>query len=167
MSGSGDPFTLVVLPDTQFYSESYPATFTAQTQWIVNQRAARNIVFVTHLGDIVNVATTESQWVNADTAMSLLDGQVPYGMGPGNHDLTDSPMGTHFNAHFPVSRYDGQSWYGGHYGSDNLNSWQTFDRLGDAVPDAAPGQQRHHQRPDDRGDELGGERDRRPSWATG
>ena len=129
-SGSGDPFTLVVLPDTQFYSESYPATFTAQTQWIVNQRVARNIAFVTHLGDIVNVATTESQWVNADTAMSLLDGQVPYGMGPGNHDLTDNPMGSHFNAHFPASRYSGQPWYGGHYGSDNLNSWQTFEGSG-------------------------------------
>ena len=120
-------FTVVVLPDTQFYSESYPATFTAQTQWIVGQLAARNIVFVTHLGDVVNVATTESQWVNADSALTVLDGRVPYGLAPGNHDLTDTPPGTHFNAHFPFTRYAGQPWYGGHYGSGNLNSYQTFN----------------------------------------
>ena len=32
---SSDDFTIIVLPDTQFYSESYQAIFTAQTQWIV------------------------------------------------------------------------------------------------------------------------------------
>ena len=31
----------------------FPAIFTAQTQWIVNNKDARNIVFVTHEGDIV------------------------------------------------------------------------------------------------------------------
>ena len=46
-------FTIIALPDTQHYSESFPAIFTSQTQWIVNNRAARNIVFVTHEGDIV------------------------------------------------------------------------------------------------------------------
>ena len=35
--GGGEVFTLAVIPDTQYYSASYPATFTAQTQWIVNQ----------------------------------------------------------------------------------------------------------------------------------
>ena len=43
----------MVLPDTQHYSEAFPAIFTAQTQWIVDNRDARNIVFVTHEGDIV------------------------------------------------------------------------------------------------------------------
>ena len=27
-------FTIIVLPDTQYYSESYPQHFMAQTQWI-------------------------------------------------------------------------------------------------------------------------------------
>ena len=57
-AGSGADFTVVALPDTQFYSESYPATFKAQTQWIVDNRVAENIVYVAHEGDIVNVAGT-------------------------------------------------------------------------------------------------------------
>ena len=46
-------FTIIALPDTQHYSESFPAIFTSQTQWIVDNKEARNIVFVTHEGDIV------------------------------------------------------------------------------------------------------------------
>jgi len=48
--GSAEDFTIVVLPDTQFYSESYPATFAAQTQWIVDNKDAMNIVYVAHEG---------------------------------------------------------------------------------------------------------------------
>ena len=29
-------FTIAVLPDTQYYSEKYPAIFTKQTQWIAD-----------------------------------------------------------------------------------------------------------------------------------
>src|SRR5512134_4018126 len=53
----GPDFTLVALPDTQFYSSSLnggsPAIFKAQTDWIVANTAARNIAFVTQLGDCV------------------------------------------------------------------------------------------------------------------
>ena len=37
--------------------------------------------------------------------MSLLDGQVPYGVLPGNHDLDDG--GTRYNDHFGPSRFAG------------------------------------------------------------
>ncbi len=73
---SADNFTIVALPDTQFYSQSYPAIFSAQTQWIVNNKDALNIVYVAHEGDIVNVATDTTQWDNADTAMDLLENPV-------------------------------------------------------------------------------------------
>ncbi len=43
---SGDNFTIVVLPDSQYYASAYPSTYTAQTQWIVDNRVARNIVYV-------------------------------------------------------------------------------------------------------------------------
>ena len=46
-------FTIVVLPDTQFYSAEFPVVYTAQTEWIANSIASRNILFVTHLGDVV------------------------------------------------------------------------------------------------------------------
>src|SRR5690348_2204461 len=42
-------FTIVVLPDTQHYSEDYPGTFLAQTTWIAENLAARKIAAVIHL----------------------------------------------------------------------------------------------------------------------
>lgn len=115
-------FTIIALPDTQHYSEAFPAIYTSQTQWIVNQKAARNIVFVTHEGDIVQNVASATEWGRANTSMSLLDGVVPYGMGPGNHD---EPT-TLYNQYFPYTRYQGLPWYGGHYGSLNDDNFQLF-----------------------------------------
>ncbi len=70
-------FTIIALPDTQHYSEAFPHIFTAQTQWIVNNKDARNIVFVTHEGDVVEHYNLLSEWQAANTSMSLLDGVVP------------------------------------------------------------------------------------------
>jgi hypothetical protein len=119
-------FTIIALPDTQHYSEAFPAIFTSQTQWIVNNKTARNIVFVTHEGDVVEHNTVVSEWQAANTSMSLLDGVVPYGMGPGNHDQPT----TLFNQYFPYTRYQGQSWYGGHYQNLNDNNYQLFSAGG-------------------------------------
>lgn len=119
---SGEPFTIIVLPDTQHYSEAFPAIFTAQTQWIAAQKAARNIVFVTHEGDIVQNAGIVAEWDRANTSMSVLDGVVPYGMAPGNHDQPS----TLYNQYFPYTRYLGLPWYGGHYQSLNDNNYQLF-----------------------------------------
>ena len=59
-------FTIVVLPDTQHYTELAPEIFTAQTQWIVDNKAAENIKFVLHEGDITeNNIHTEWQRVDA------------------------------------------------------------------------------------------------------
>ncbi len=119
-------FTIIAMPDTQFYSESYPAIFTSQTQWIIDNKDARNIVFVTHEGDIVNQNTT-IQWQRANTSMSMLDGVVPYGMGPGNHDLPT----TMFNQNFPYTRYQSQEWYRGHYPTTtNDNNFQVISAGG-------------------------------------
>jgi VCBS repeat-containing protein len=119
-------FTVIALPDTQHYSESFPAVFTSQTQWIVDNTAARNIVFVTHEGDIVEHNSNTTEWQRANTSMSLLDGVVPYGMGPGNHDVPT----TLFNQYFPYTRYQGLPWYGGHYQNLNDNNYQLFSAGG-------------------------------------
>lgn len=82
-----DSFAIVVLPDTQLYSRDHPEIFRAQTQWIVDNKDALNIVFVTHEGDLVQSYNSETEWGNASEAMSVLDGEVPYGVLPGNHDF--------------------------------------------------------------------------------
>ncbi len=120
-----EEFTIIVMPDTQHYSETYPAIFMTQTQWIVDNKEARNIVFVTHEGDIVNQNTT-TQWQRANTSLSMLDGVVPYGLGPGNHDQPT----TMFNQYFPYTRFQSEPWYGDHYQNLNDNNYQLISAGG-------------------------------------
>jgi hypothetical protein len=115
-------FTIIAMPDTQHYSEAYPQIFTHQTEWIVANKVARNIVFVTHEGDIVQNNNVRVEWDRADASLSLLDGVVPYGMGPGNHDQPT----TLYNEYFPYTRYEPYDWYGGHYQNLNDNNYQLF-----------------------------------------
>jgi len=129
---SAENFRIVVLPDTQNYSASYPATFTAQTQWIVTNKDLMNIVYVAHEGDIVNDASVPAQWTNADNAMDLLDAaNIPYGVVPGNHDEIGGT--TNYNNYFGVNRFctsyptGCKSFYGGSYpAGDNQSNYTLF-----------------------------------------
>jgi len=126
-----DNFTIIALPDTQYYSESYPYIFTNQTQWIVNNKDNLNIVFVTHEGDIVEHGEVTQEWDNANASMSLLDGVVPYGLAYGNHDDAPITMDTiNYNTYFNYTRFEGYSWYGGHYDESNDNNYQLFSAGG-------------------------------------
>jgi len=115
-------FTIVVLPDTQFYSSSYPSIFENQTEWIVQNENEKNIVFVTHLGDIVDTYTDNIQWQNADNAMSILDNKVPYTVLPGNHDMFGNSSAPIYENYFPASRYENYSYWGGSYDPSSANS---------------------------------------------
>jgi hypothetical protein len=123
---ASDNFTIIALPDTQFYSASHPEIFDSQTQWVVNNAQSMNIVFVTHEGDIVDDYSSLSQWNNANNSMSKLDaGNVSYGVLPGNHD--GSPLYlSNFNKFFNYSRFNGKSWYGGAYQNENANNFELF-----------------------------------------
>jgi hypothetical protein len=125
---TGSDFSLVIFPDTQNEAQYYPAVYTSQTQWIANNKTSSNIVFATHVGDIVNTATSAAQWNNADASMDILDAaDVAYSVGPGNHDVG---TGSLYETYFGVSRFSGKSWYGGHYGSDNYNNYSLFSASG-------------------------------------
>jgi 3',5'-cyclic AMP phosphodiesterase CpdA len=95
-----DGWSFVVLPDTQCYSETYPEVFLSQTEWIVKQRAARNIQFVLHLGDITN-NNVHPEWMNARRAMEPLKrAGIPHLMVVGNHDLGPWGSGGTRESHF-------------------------------------------------------------------
>ena len=47
-------FSIVILPDTQIYAESFPDSFYKQTEWIKNNVKELNIKCVIHVGDITN-----------------------------------------------------------------------------------------------------------------
>lgn len=117
-----DPFEIVVLPDTEYYSQSYPAVFAGQTQWITAHKADENIVFVTHLGDTIKDPAVAGQWDAATGAMYRLDGQVPYAVCAGNHDLADAAG---FVDRFGPTHFSSSSWYGGAT-ADGLGSYQIF-----------------------------------------
>src|SRR3989338_5749903 len=70
-------FTIVILPDTQYYSESYPEIFMSQTRWIKEYAQELNIKIVLHEGDITNT-NTASEWIVAQRSMRVLDGTIPY-----------------------------------------------------------------------------------------
>lgn len=127
-------FTIVVLPDTQGYVDGYPWLFGNQTQWIVDNKETLNIVFVTHLGDVVDSYGNITQWEYANASMSKLDGNVPWGVLPGNHDgYYGEPSDlTNYDKYFGYERFSIESWYGGAYKTgDNTNSYQQFSAGGD------------------------------------
>ena len=127
--GTGD-FTLAVLPDTQNYvsTSANRAIMGAQTQWLVDNRAALNLAFVSHLGDIVGVSTSATQWQYASQYMRTLDDAgVPSSVLPGNHDMVvDTGEAPEYRQWFPVGRYTNGSWngpaarYGGYLGQNQF-----------------------------------------------
>jgi hypothetical protein len=143
----GPDFALVTLPDTQYYSQNSGGTrlanFISQTNWIVANRTALNIPFVAHMGDMVqNGDAVEQEWINADSAMDILENPVttllahgiPWGGAPGNHDQQPigSPDGASvfWNTYFGTSRWAGRSYWGGNYSTNNDNNYQLFSASG-------------------------------------
>ena len=119
-------FTYVVIPDTQRYSGEgafvkkgkKPQTgptdnkaFRSRVDWIAANVAKERIAFVSHVGDIVDCRNAQ-QWDFASNMMARLDGKVPYGISPGNHDISGRSTAD-FNRWFPRSRYEKEPWYAG------------------------------------------------------
>ncbi|MCB9478122.1 MAG: metallophosphoesterase [Deltaproteobacteria bacterium] len=142
----GYDFTVISLPDTQIYAQKYPEIFTDQIEWIVENAEAENIVFVTHLGDVINNVDQPYQWANARAAMDLLDeAEIPYGVCVGNHDIQDfgtgktaqgcsiDPVepctGLEFLKYFSPTRWSDKEWFGGH-SPTALSSYQIFEYAG-------------------------------------
>lgn len=121
--------TLVLLPDTQHYSQDHPDIFKSQTNWIVDN--AKEITFVLHQGDITN-KNTEEQWEVAAEALSLMDNKVPYTFVAGNHDngeggKTKTRNTDLLNRYLPYQKYKKSSSLKGVYEPGKMdNTWHTF-----------------------------------------
>lgn len=95
-------FTLAVIPDSQNYCDyRYQKTsnppfainqseiYKRQIEYIVDNSNSKggSIYFAIHLGDNVNnFGAKKIEWEIADSVLSLLDGVLPFGIVPGNHD---------------------------------------------------------------------------------
>jgi len=137
---SSDYWTVVALPDTQVYADNGTTYASDQTRWIVENRDAENIVFVSHEGDVVEHGGVDEEWQYMDDAMSALDGTVPYATVPGNHDWVDeldrSSSIAKYKQYFGPSRYEDRDWFGGagptngEENRDDLNTYQQFSAGG-------------------------------------
>jgi hypothetical protein len=142
-------FSIVVIPDSQKYlgrgtkmqpKSTNEVTNTAlhqHTRWIVDNLDRQRIVFVSHVGDIVDKNVPE-QWIVARQCMDSLHGRVPYGIAPGNHDHGRATDTTLFQQFFGAARFAGMPWYGGAFdgarepkaSGNNANSFQLFSAGG-------------------------------------
>ncbi len=139
-------FTLVVIPDTQHYTglgckgrlaSDGPVEnrgLAAQVDWILENREAQNIVFVTHVGDIVEQDRPE-EWTVAKAHLDRLRGVVPFSLTVGNHDMSPKGDARLFQEHFPAASFADYPWYLGsyshgrpdqHVSANNVNSAQVF-----------------------------------------
>ncbi len=137
-----DPFTLVMIPDTQYYTFSTcPMNYTSdetdspmgayemQMKWIADHAKELNIKMAMHLGDMTN-NNYDSQWQIADKAHKQLDiANVPYTVSTGNHDYdsydSTSRNRTHFMEYFNNERFSGKDWFHGYV--NGANSYATFE----------------------------------------
>jgi len=139
-------FTLIGVPDTQYYTDNVDNNqyFYDQTNWIVANKDALNIAFISQVGDCVESGDTfDSEWQVVNTAWTtvenplstgLVDG-LPYGLNVGNHDQSPAGGGSmastvKYNQYFGISRFQNRAYYGGHYGSDNDNHYEMFHASG-------------------------------------
>jgi hypothetical protein len=157
ITGKGDlpplpdgAFTLVVIPDTQHYtgrgckgslaSDAPVANdhLAAQVEWILTNQQKENIVFVTHVGDIVEDNRRE-EWAVAKQHLDRLRGVVPFALNVGNHDMESDGDARLFQEHFPAAGFAGEPWYLGtythdrpdqHVSANNVNSAQRFSAGG-------------------------------------
>ena len=149
-AAAGPDFTLIGLPDTQYYTGELNggvnAMFQAQTNWVVSNRVSRRIRYVIHLGDCVENgqnAGNPIEWIRADTSLSILENVtttgltdgIPYGVCVGNHDQSpngdpDGTTTTFYNQYFGEARFLGRAYYGGHFGANNDNWYDLFSTSG-------------------------------------
>jgi 3',5'-cyclic AMP phosphodiesterase CpdA len=149
-------FSIIALPDTQNYcarkNGGTPEMFAAQVDWIVANRTNRNIVCVTHLGDIVENGDIQpsaaAEWLVATNSMHRLEDPlatdlehgIPYSVAMGNHDGNQAggytaysyykDYSVWYNWSFGASRFAERPWFGGYFGTNNNNHFLLFSAGG-------------------------------------
>lgn len=159
------PFTIAVVSDTQNYidvnqpKDSYEV-YVSQMQYLADHKNDLNLVFVTHVGDIVENGdgtngnsgdTTYGaglEWERARIGIDILAASgVPFGVSIGNHDY-DNYRYTRVNGNRPLAGvtlwnanfgsdspyFAGKSWYGGASNelecNSGISSFQVFSAGG-------------------------------------
>ena len=128
-----DFFSLIILPDTQHYSSSYPEIFYKQMNWILANKDLLNIQYVIHLGDITNNNKANAWEVASKSFKILEDARIPYSIVYGDNDMKNPDKnyydGTRhtelLNRYFPTTRFDkpGSWWRGGFFEPQKIDNY--------------------------------------------
>ncbi|MEM1443996.1 MAG: metallophosphoesterase [Verrucomicrobiota bacterium] len=108
-------------------------------EWILANRESQRIMFVTHVGDIVE-DNRKIEWDIAREAFEPLLGLIPFGLAVGNHDMEPNGDASLFQEAFSANFFADQPWYLESFehnrpdaqmvSRDNVNSAQIFTALG-------------------------------------
>ncbi len=114
-------WTLVVIPDTQGYTEDwikqgYYYTEMKETfKWIASAADQLNIKLVQHLGDMVETHSA-IEWNRVVECFNILkQNDIPVIPCAGNHEWEGDNDFINLNDYFSLKEYQGYPWWGGHY----------------------------------------------------
>ncbi|MFA5688197.1 MAG: metallophosphoesterase [Kiritimatiellales bacterium] len=133
LTGNKDSWSLILLPDTQYYSQEFPEVFLSQTRWIAEKRDELNIQYVLQLGDITNM-NSEPEWENARNCFAVLDdAKIPYAFVTGNHDYRPvATRETKLNEYLPYKKYAAWPTFGGALKTGDMqNTYHLFEAGGE------------------------------------
>ena len=95
---SCEPFSIIILPDTQNYGNTSNGIHKKQTQWIADNKDKENIRMVVHVGDVSD-GNRRVQYERAVTAQNVLaEAGIPFAITTGNHDYKQGDSGVSFVA---------------------------------------------------------------------
>jgi 3',5'-cyclic AMP phosphodiesterase CpdA len=116
----------VLLPDTQYYAEKFPEVLDAQVNWIAAN--AGKIDMVLQQGDLTQ-NNNDREWEIVQKAFAKIEGQTPYVLALGNHDMGSVPgkfadvRNTDlFNRYFPFEKMSSVKTFGGAFEQGKMDN---------------------------------------------
>ena len=121
-----NPFSFVIVPDTQRLTEKHPEKLSRLVRWIADHAQEYRVQAVLHVGDVVH-NKDDGEFERAKAAWQTIDeAQIPLFMAMGNHDydnhLTKDRGSDSFNRYFGIQRYLGKPWFGGAFQEDRAEN---------------------------------------------
>jgi hypothetical protein len=139
-SDKSEYFSIIILPDTQYYTTNFPDIMYQQMNWIVENKDPLNIQYVVHMGDITD-NNKEHAWEVADKSYKILENaRIPYSVVCGDNDIKNPEKNDYdgirhtelFNHYFPVTRFDkpGSWWKGGFFEQGKIDNYYCLFNYG-------------------------------------
>lgn len=121
-------YSIAFLPDIQYTTELYPKRLQPVFDYLLENREQKNIQYLISLGDLTN-ANTDKEWAAISAQTKRLDGQLPYAVIQGNHDVFGTDGQPRFDQYYlnKTDYYRHVEENGGFYQEDSLaNTYLLF-----------------------------------------